>query len=314
LEGNFQRTREDIEMTEYVIGMDGGGTKTVVKIADMDGRELAAFTGGAMNYNGQDGKSIDKNIHTILQIISNQGFTKERCHAICIGTAGISNPAVRKHISEIVTQCGFRCPISIVGDHEIALAGALGRSEGIIVIAGTGSICLGKDSKGHQYRSGGYGHLIDDEGSGYAIARDMLSAVVQALDGRSVPTLLTDLVFHYLNIQTVEELVAYIYHPNRNKKEIAELSFLIEKAYQSGDAASVAIIEKCVRELVKLVTPVIKSMYQEGNLAVSGSVLLKNEEIYHLFSEKLHEEFPGIVVIKAKEEAAFGAVVLALEQ
>ncbi|SHO43994.1 BadF/BadG/BcrA/BcrD ATPase family protein [Anaerocolumna xylanovorans] len=300
-------------MERYVIGMDGGGTKTAVLLADTNGKILEEFTGGTMNYNGSSKEFIDSNLQSIFHIITEKGFQAQGCAAICVGAAGISNLTVKEQLLDNIRKAGYLCPVSLVGDVDTAFAGALENQEGIILISGTGSICLGKDKEGNSCRTGGYGHLIDDVGSGYAIAREILSAVVKSSDGRRRPTLLKQLVFEYLNISRIEELISYVYAPNRNKKEIAELSVLIEKAAECEDAAAERIIEGCVSDLVELAAPVVGQWKEAPVLAVSGSVLLHNALIYDKFCVSMQKAYPGITVTKAKKTAVYGAVLLALK-
>lgn len=297
----------------YVIGMDGGGTKTSVLLADTDGKVLDEFTGGTINYNGGSKEFIDSNLTNIFEVITEGGYHTGLCAAICVGAAGISNLTVKEQLLENIRKAGYQCPVSIVGDMDTAFAGALENQEGIILISGTGSICLGRDSKGNSYRTGGYGHLIDDVGSGYAIAREILSAVVKSSDGRKGPTLLKQLVFEYLNIGSMEELIAYVYAPGRNKKEIAELSVLIGKAAEDRDREAERIIEGCVSDLVELTVPVIRQWKEAPVVAVSGSVLLNNDLIYDKFCEGMQKLRPGITVMKAKKTAVYGAMLLALK-
>lgn len=298
-------------MSDYVIGMDGGGTKTKVLISDSNQTILDELTGGAINYNGTDKKQIDKNIQSIFQILEKMGYKKHNCRGICIGTAGISNPLVSKYMKENIERFGYTCPTSIVGDHETALVGALLQTEGMILIAGTGSICYGKDEHGNTYRTGGYGHLIDDEGSGYAIGRDILSAVVRAYDKREKDTVLTDLVFEYLNIQSMEELIRYVYNPSHSKKDIAKLSVLIGEAYQLRDIAALTIMDKCVSGLIDLTRPILSHMKVNCTVAVAGSVLLNNQDIMDRFTGRMASEYPKVSIIKPIKDAAYGAIILA---
>jgi N-acetylglucosamine kinase-like BadF-type ATPase len=300
-------------MDMYVIGMDGGGTKTSVLLADTNGKMLEEFTGGTINYNGGSKEFIDLNLKKIFHTITEMGYQTEHCMAICAGAAGISNPAVKGQLYGAIRKAGYRCPVTIVGDMDTAFAGALENQEGIILISGTGSVCLGRDSKGNSYRTGGYGHLIDDVGSGYAIAREILSAVVKSSDGRKGATLLKQLVFEYLNIGSVEELIAYVYAPNRNKKEIAELAVLIGRAAQDRDGEAERIIEGCVSDLVDLTVPVIRHWKEAPVLAALGSVLLNNDLIYNNFCEGMQKLCPGIRVMKAKKTAVYGAMLLAIK-
>ena len=297
---------------DYVIGMDGGGTKTEVLVAGLNRDILFHYQGGALNYNGGDKALIDSGLQGIFKALVTEGFLPERCLGICIGAAGTSNPSVRKYILEQVLKSGYQCRVCVVGDMDTAFAGALNNSPGIILIAGTGSICYGKDPLGSVCRSGGYGHIIGDEGSGYMIAHDILTAIVKAQDKRGEPTLLTGLVFRCLDISSIEELIGYLYAPGRTKKEIAQLSVLIKAAYDSGDTVAIQIVKKCASELIQLAEPIIRQMGNPSELAVSGSVLLKNDDIYREFEIHMKERFPGTEIIKPYHDAAYGAVLIAL--
>jgi N-acetylglucosamine kinase-like BadF-type ATPase len=300
-------------LKNYVIGMDGGGTKTDVLILDTDYCVSDSFTGGTVNYNGESGTKVDANLAAIFLALRKKGFRQEDCAAICIGAAGISNPAVPKQLRENISRAGFACPVRIAGDHEAAFAGALEKPYGIILIAGTGSVCYGTDREGRSCRTGGYGHLIDDAGSGYAIARDILSCVVQAYDKRSEPTVLTELVFEYLKLDTMNDLISYVYHPDRNKKEIAALSVLIEAACDRGDRRAMQLLEKNAGDLAALASPVIEQVGEDTELAVTGSVLLGNKDIYREFKSRLEIRSPRVRVMKPRNTAAYGAALLALQ-
>ena len=76
-------------------------------------------------------------------------------------------------VTRAVRQCGYEGPLRLLGDQEIALAGAID-GPGAVLVAGTGAICCGRDGAGNRTRVGGYGYLIDDGGSGYALGRDIL--------------------------------------------------------------------------------------------------------------------------------------------
>lgn len=301
-------------MQDYVIGIDGGGTKTEICISDREKNILLRFQGGAINYNGQSETAVSDNIQNIFQTIRSEGFLPEDCLRICIGVAGISNPIVKSRILNQVQGFGFQCSIKIVGDQVTALAGALNNLPGIILIAGTGSVCYGKDIDGVQYRAGGYGHIVDDAGSGYAIARDILAAVVRAQDGRGEKTVLTELIYDYLNLSSIQDLIGFLYDPSRSKKEIARLSVLISAAYSLGDKVAIHIVNQTADDLIDLAGAVLKQMQMASRLAVSGSILMKNEDIYNKFNDRMAEEYPELEIVKPYQDASYGAVLLALQE
>lgn len=300
-------------MGKYVIGMDGGGTKTTVLLADMYANKKQRFVAGALNVNGQRKQEVIETFIEIFDKIVSMGYQKEDCQGICIGTAGISNPAVKEFVEKSAAAFTFSNNIKVMGDHETALAGAVGSGTGIIVIAGTGSICFGIDIEGNSYRSGGYGHLIDDVGSGYAIARDILISIIRAHDKRGPETVLTQQVFETLEIETIEELIEYIYDSRRSKKEIAALSALLTQAVKSGDEAAMKIVRKSAKDLVELASPVIEQVGRGSTLTIGGGILLNNEEIYGTFLGELFCRYPDIEVVKPREEAAYGAATIILD-
>jgi len=302
-------------MKKFVAGLDGGGTKTAVAIADESGAVVRAFTSGPINFNGNDEAAIRGSFEEIMRMIGEVCGGLDRCAQICIGAAGVSNPAVTARLTSHVRNCGYPGGLHITGDHETALHGALDDpyGRGIILIAGTGSICYGRNEVGLTHRAGGYGYLIDDEGSGYSIGRDLLAAVVRAEDGRAPETAIAALVYERLQVRTVREIVGFVYDKKTGKKEIAALAPILSEACALGDQAAMEIVDKSARSLVELAVPVVRKLsLQEGVLAMAGSVLLKNDEIRNAFGERLKREYPGLSCIAAKKDAASGAVLMAL--
>jgi N-acetylglucosamine kinase-like BadF-type ATPase len=304
-------------MKRFVAGLDGGGTKTAVAITDESGAVVHAFASGPINFNGNDEAAIRGSFEEIMRIIGEVCGGLDRCEQICIGAAGVSNPTMTARLTSHIRDCGYPGGLLIIGDHETALCGALDDpyGRGIILIAGTGSICYGRNEAGLTHRAGGFGYLIDDEGSGYSIGRDLLAAVVRSEDGRAPKTAIAALVYERLQVGTVREIVSFVYDKKTGKKEIAALAPLLSEACALGDQAAMEIVEKSARSLVELAVPVVEKLsLQEGVLAMAGSVLLKNEKIRNAFRERLKREYPGLSCIAAKKDAESGAVLMALNR
>ncbi len=302
-------------MNEFVAGLDGGGTKTAIEIRDLEGNVIASATAGPLNYNSQTKEELCKTMDTIIEIIHNIPGGIKGCKSLCISTAGISNKEAITFIKEYVQSGGITCDIMIVGDHEAALYGAIGKPDGIILISGTGSICFGKNIAGSSCRTGGYGHLIDDEGSGYAIGRDILAAAVRAYDNRISNTVLLELVLSEINGCTIQDIIRYTYKPNWNKTDIAKLAPLLLKALSKEDEQAKLICNKASDELVKLVLPVAKQLeLEQGNLALLGGILNHYEPIRTQLIEKLGAHLPKLQIIKPQNDSVTGAVLIALER
>jgi len=300
----------------YVAGLDGGGTKTAVTIADENGSIVHEFAVGALNINGQDEASVRAALAEICAEISRAlpGGLAD-CAVICLGAAGISNPVVSGLMTSGLREGGYGGELVLVGDHETALCGAHDGLYGAILIAGTGSIAYGRNGHGDTHRAGGFGHLIDDEGSGYSIGRDLLSAVVRSSDGREEPTVITDLVYERLGIGTVREIVGFVYDKNRNKKEIAAIAPLLSAACESGDRAALRIAQKNAEALAETACAVTGRLgLQDGELALLGSVLTRNRHVRERFIETMSRLQPKLSCIEPKRDASYGAVLLALEK
>ncbi|MCR8643639.1 ATPase [Paenibacillus sp. N1-5-1-14] len=302
-------------MSIYVAGLDGGGTKTAVKVMDASGKLVHAFTSGAINYNGQDEASVHASLEVIFNTIAEVCGGLEHCKQVCIGAAGVSNPTVSSRLTASVRACGYVGGLLITGDQETALCGAHEREYGLILIAGTGSICYGKNESGITCRAGGYGHLIDDEGSGYSIGRDLLSLLVRVNDGRMPASIVPQMIYEQLQMNAVQQIIQFVYDKGTNKKDIAALAPILSRACEAGDAAALAIADQCAQSLLELVIPVAKKLeLQEGSLGMAGSVLLHNMHVQQAFIEKLKFIFPKMSCLPAEHDAATGAGLMALNR
>lgn len=299
-------------MKPYYCGWDGGGTKTEVCCVDASGAVIADQRFGPLNLNSAPLPMVQETIRDCLAFMAALPGGLDACAALVIGTAGISNMRVGHVITESVRRGGYRGPLQVVGDQDIALAGAL-RGPGAVLMSGTGSVCTGIDAKGRRYRVGGYGHLIDDCGSGYALGRDILAAVVRAEDGRLAPTCLTQAVYEELGVDSVSGVITFLYHPDTRKKEIAALARLLRPALEAGDAAALAIAEKAAAELAEMVLTLWrKAELDRGELVMDGSVLACYPWIHDRVAELCQTVCPCIQIIKAHGTPAMGAAVLAL--
>lgn len=299
-------------MKTYVLGLDGGGTKTLAQAESTSGEVLFRVRGGALNLNGTAPEAVRAAVAQILRDAAAQAGEEQTLGAVCICAAGVSNPCAEQTLRAGVQDAGFTGPCMVTGDHIAALTGALGKPEGIILIAGTGSICAGRTADGREARAGGRGHLIDDEGSGYAMGRDCLRAVVEAEDGRGPQTVLTQAVLETLGVADIGGIVSFVYAPNRAKSEIAALARLLPAAIAAKDAAAAAIYERAACELARLCAAVAARLAMTGSeLALAGSALQNDAYLRACFAEQLQRQCAGLTPVLPRSDAATGAAQLA---
>ena len=288
----------------FVAGIDGGGTHTRIELRDMDNGFLRHGEFGPFNIN-----SIGETaFRSLLREIFDWCGGMEACARLCVGAAGISNPIVGQILEEELTVAGFAGQWKLCGDQEIALRGAVDGA-GLVVIAGTGSICFGKNAAGETARSGGFGHLIDDGGSGYAIGRDVLSGAVRSVDGRLEGAKILQAVCQRLG-GGPEKIVPFVYSPETDKAAIAKFSYVaLELAPEDQEAAK--ILHREAGELASLVKAVQRRLAMPGCAIALLGGLLTEENAYR---KVVAEELSALgQVVDAKHSALWGAAQMAWE-
>lgn len=301
-------------MKQYVVGWDGGGTKTAIQIRDLLGNIIHNGQGGPLNYNSQSEEDIRNTVQSLVHEMEHVAGTLDAFKSICISTAGVCNVKAVAFIQEVLINSGIKCEISIVGDQQSALYGALGKQGGIVLISGTGSICFGKNPQGKTFRTGGWGHLIDDEGSGYAIGRDILSAAVRSYDKRSNSSVLYDEVLKAIQGNSVQDIIQFTYNTAQSKKDIAALAPLLLPAIIKNDAQAMTICEKAAYELTNLVVTVAKELdLEKGDLAFIGGILKNYRPISDQVIINLSHEMPNLKLKEAAADSVTGATLMALE-
>ena len=300
-------------MNRYAVGLDGGGTKTAAVLCAPDGRTLERRTFGPMNRNGGE-EAVKKTLKDCFAWLESQPGGLAACGAVCAGSAGISNPDAYQFLVDGIRSCGYSGALQLVGDQVTALAGALGKPVGTVLIAGTGSICYARTADGRERRTGGWGHLIDDEGSGYALGRDILRAVVRAGDGRGAKTVLTDLVAERLGGAGAAQVIRFTYAPDTTKKEIASLATLLDPALAKDDTVAKEILAYAAQQLAAMVAAAVRPLeLQAGQVALRGSVLEKNAAVRGALQKKLLADFPLMTFPAALGDAADGAGAMAVQ-
>lgn len=297
----------------YRIGMDGGGTRTRLAVIEQKQERFRCETGG-INYNSFPEEEIQKSLVKAISEVNANGFLPKDCEGIGIGAAGVSNPKAAPFLTKVLRELGFACPIVIVGDQEAALAGAVGKNAGILLIAGTGSVCMAQDGAGGTYRTGGFGHMIDDAGSAYAVGRDILTAIVRAEDGRGAQTALKESVFRMLGVENSGQLIAYIYDTARTKKDIAAVASCLSEELIRTDAAAAEIVRKAADELVLLIEAILPKLKlgreEKIPLFLEGGFILKNREVNCIFRRLLEERELPVYLADKEKDAAYGAAFL----
>ena len=291
---------------DFICGIDGGGTRTTAVCCTPDGREIARKVFGPFNLNSIGEEAFRGILKDIVSFLEETG----NCRALCIGAAGVNNLRMAEIVHEAFSETGI-C-YKLVGDEVIAHTGALNGKEGIILIAGTGSICFGKNSAGKSATAGGWGHLLGDEGSGYGLGRDAIRAVSRLLDGYGEPTTIRELIAGEFGLDTPEKIVSYVY--SNDKSAVAKISHLVEKAYWDKDPVAIGIVRSNAEALVDIVMAVSSRLgLEKCDVALLGGLMEHPTCLRDEFVRLLAERSRDLHCISPLNNAAQGAVMEALE-
>jgi len=300
----------------FVLGIDAGGTKTVCLLADGEGRVRASARGPGANLQALGELEVEKVLHDVMDSVLADETSAPA--AICLGIAGVDRPDDNAIIRGIMRRIGYKAPVLVVNDALAALVAGVGDDHaGIVLIAGTGSICYGRDQKGRAARSGGWGYILGDEGSGWWIGRETLSAVMRAHDGRGPATTLTGGVLQHFGFTHVTDLVQEVYYRDPRRRAVAGLSGVVQAAAEAGDVVARQILSAAADELVLAVRSVATRLEMRGQqfpLILSGSLFRVVPTLFSEVAVRLPEVAPRSQPKVLDVEPATGAVRLALAE
>lgn len=307
-------------MTRYVLGIDGGGTKTLAVIVDETGTIISSGLGGPSTYDDVGIDGAQRNIGDAVTAARQQANIENHLFdSVFLGLGGVVSDHDREVIRQIANNLQL-APAEYTGiDHDcrIALAGGLAGRPGIVQIAGTGTSTFGINAEGVNWRAGGWGQLIADEGSGYWLGIEAMKAAVMAYDGRGQATPLLGHVMQALNIKDINDIMHRIYVPPMPRNEIAELAPLVINAAKEGDWVSQAIIRRGMEQIAECITAVAEKldmMQGRVELALTGGLFQAGDVVVQPLREAVLQQLPDCEIMYGELPPVLGACLLALEQ
>jgi N-acetylglucosamine kinase-like BadF-type ATPase len=301
---------------QLYLGVDGGGTKTGVALLDAKGELLASATGGPANPLRVGVETAVANIASAVDKACDIGeVSRGDILAAVLGLAGVRRQDIRERIREsFVARFRIRNTV-VTTDADIALYGTTRGAAGLVVIAGTGSICLGVDGNGKRAMAGGWGPIAGDEGGGRGIAGEALHAIAKASDGRGPETKLSERAAEYFRASNVENLISAIYSPQMDNSRIAGFAKLVVETAAEGDSVSIRIIREAGIELGVAATAVIKRLGLEKTefpVGCVGSVFNAGELLTAPMAETIHRAAPKAFLTRPTIPPAQAAAVMAM--
>ena len=305
-------------MNQYVIGVDGGGTKTEFVLLDFSGNVIGKINGKSTNYQAVGGEKLKEELIQGFTELNNITYvSSNKIARIFLGLAGAGRKTDHDEIAALFNDTEFSGKIVVDSDAMAALAGAFGTAPGIIIISGTGSICFGKNNEGEVVRSGGWGYLLGDEGSGYFMGREAIISALKDLDGRGERTKLRNRIEEHFGLAAIDQIIPQIYQNKINRVAIADLARIVFELTNQGDLIAEQIVRQTGRELGRLAKAVAQRLHFENNeirVALVGSIFNQKEMLINEISKELYEISWNVAIAEPMFEPQYGAALLALQR
>lgn len=298
------------------LGVDGGGTHTRALLADAGGGVLGAGRAGSTNRNHCTRDEVRSNLRSAL-LEALGGRRADQTLTIYLGMCGVSTDRDRRDIVSVVreiSEIGAAPNVFVENDARIGLTGGLSGRPGIVLIAGTGSACLGVNRLGHAWWCGGWGALADDAGSAPWIGLRALQAAVRCEDGRTPPTVLRDIVFDFLQLSDPRELIDRVHNRNLTRQELGLLAPRVIGAYQEGDMIAARILSDATAELSQLVATTACRLFDSSacELILVGGLALSGAPFQTMLVSRIRHDAPEVRVREPELAPVQGAVLEAM--
>lgn len=295
---------------DYIIGVDGGGTKTEAIAYDLQGNECARATSGYANVLVDAAQAI-KHITEAIRICISAVPAAGNCRFIGLGLAGIDSGQHRERLEQALQQ-EFLFPYAIVNDARLAHAAALKGRDGILTIAGTGSVALGiKD--GETQMTGSWGHLLGDEGSGYWIVMEAFRQMIREEEQAQPPGPLSRALLQQLDIEKVPQIKRFVY--GVAKGDIAALMPVVVETADQGDPFATALLRTAGEQLAEMTIRLYRKQKFPENvpIALKGSILTRIPLVQEAFYRVIQTAIPQAQFVLDEGSSAKGAYYLALQ-
>ena len=210
---------------DMILGLDCGGSKTTALLGSLKGDIIGRGNSSGANFQTMSESSIRSNLRqAVNQAFTSAGVEPGPVGVICLGMAGVDRPAEYNTLKIWLREECFAEKQIITNDGRLLLWAGTPAGWGLGLVSGTGSIVIGRNKEGQMARAGGWGYILGDKGSGYALGKAALQVVTQAADSILPPTVLTALILDFWDLNSPQELIPKVYNQNTGRREIAALA------------------------------------------------------------------------------------------
>jgi N-acetylglucosamine kinase-like BadF-type ATPase len=302
---------------EYVIGVEGGVTRCLMKAVDLKGNTVAERSGGSVNHSIVGARKAARLVTQLLDaLLKDFDGRKEDCRCIVVGAAGIDSPSDRLIVERFYASQNFPCPIFCMNDGTVALYGAT-KGVGLLAVSDMGSIVVGRNKQGKRTRSGGYSlSIMGDEGSARWISIMALNHMSKWVDESVPSTRLVDNIVDYFHGFDANKLIQCITHLQKRQVN-PEIAFLVYSAAEDGDAAAENILKSGARALFDVAcTVVVKLGFESEPRFMSGmwgSVFHNSRVFKEAYRQMFSRAYPNCELVCPDCDGSDSAARMALD-
>jgi N-acetylglucosamine kinase-like BadF-type ATPase len=290
-----------------LVGVDAGGSSLDCAV-DRDGVTTDVH-GDAANVRTSGVKGAAERIAaTVESALRGAAFD-----ALAVGAAGAGDAAVARALEATLRDYFQHGAIAVYDDAEIALRAGVPQGDGAVLIAGTGSIAYARVGE-EAYRVGGYGYLLGDDGSGFAIGRAALAQMLRWYDGRVAHSELFDAIAARLQVADAQALLGRVYGEPNMVTGIAGLAPLVLNRAGASERVATKIVQGAAHELVELIKSLVHRAQlgtRELPLVFAGGLLSENSLLTYLVETRLLADMPLLQPVKSPPPPVRGALELA---
>ncbi len=299
---------------EFVIGIDGGGTRTRAVLADLKGRVIKKAEAGPSSPRNLGAREASRNIYEAISSVIPE---EKNVGKIIIGLAAVSEqPDLKKEVLSFLQENGMSKFLldrtRVISDQLVAFRAGTNSKEGVVLIAGTGAVARGwKGEK--EVKVNGWGYLAD-EGSAYWVGRLALEAIFKDIDGRGKDTKITEIAFDEIGVKSRKILLDEIYN-SPPTLFVPRFSVFCDEAASEGDETAILILQRAGEELALSALTVIRELNlgkEKFPLVLVGG-MFKSQVVLQKTKEVIEKNVKGVEFLEPKEEVVEGAIRIALE-
>jgi N-acetylglucosamine kinase-like BadF-type ATPase len=296
----------------YLLGVDGGATKTLAAVLDLQEHAVHLAGGGPSNEDAiGTGAAVSALCDVADQALVSAGVERGELAAAVLAVAGTDTDALARQVHRTGREDWI-----VVNDVVGAWAAATGAQPGVGAIAGTGSNVFGVGPDGRSWRVGGWGHVLGDEGSGYWLGVESIRAALRDRDGSGPHTALSAAAVDFFDAPSVEALAASVYAKPLGKGEIASFAVEACRLAEAGDEVARGLYAQGASELAGQIVDVIRhtglSDVEHFPVGLIGSVFKAGPLYIDPLAAAVHEAAPGAQLAVVEMAAVGGSLQLAL--